>query len=422
MLQCRMREPLPSRINLPVLVFTVALHAAVLAYVMHVPAPVANTSSRRPAAAAAEPTPPPRRPPAPAITPVNNDPLEGIAADALDAPHRAFTPQQWRDNQAAAAGTRDHQRFGELNTSATPADWPAAIERGLRNGEAGSAATAAELHDDCVAAVDMAAFAPALDAALLAGLDADSQALVRADFEARVERLAQRRQRCAAWQAARDSLARARRDYAARGDADAFEQFRTALQLDPPTPGLLERLRAELLALWESQSQSRVGRALVMQMLTDDNEGQDRIGLRLLLELAERDDTQVEFAADVLQRGFGHLPPQPDLAPAWQRRAAELGADAAIATQLADSSIPASQAWAWRAWRIWLNAHGCYVDRPQAHDTLLAADLHALQQLGARLVPQDRAEARRLYVDRVQHFGARARAVHRCDTEAPSGR
>lgn len=422
MLQCRMREYVPSRINLPVLVFTVALHAAVLAYAVHVPAPEANAPARRPAAAATEPASPPASPQQPAEAQAGSDAPDDSAAGAMDQPHRAFTPQQWRENQATAAATRDQRRFGTLATAASPADWPAAIERGLRNGEAGSAGTAAELQDDCTAAADMAAFAPALDAALLAQLDADAQALVRADFEARVERLAQRRQRCAAWQAARDSLARARRDYAARGDADAFEKLRTVLQLDPPTPGLLERLRTELRALWESQSQSHVGRALVIQMLTDDDEAQDRLGLRLLLELAERDDTQVAFAADVLQHGFGHLPPQPDLAPAWQRRAAELGAEAAITTQLADPSTPAAQAWAWRAWRIWLNAHGCYVDRPQAQDTLLATDLHALQQLGGRLASQDRAEAKRLYVDRVQHVGARARTVHRCDAEAPPGR
>lgn len=417
-----MREPLPSRINIPVLVFTVALHAAVLAYAVHVPPPHANASPRPRAAAAVDP--PPTHPSEPASAQADSDAPDARAAGAMDDPRRAFTPQQWRHNQAAAAAIRDQRRFGTPDRSsaptASPTAWPGAIERGLRNGDAGSASAAAELHDDCDGAGNAAPFAPTLDTALLAGLDAGSQALVRADFEARVERLAQRQQRCAAWQAARDSLARARRDYAARGDADTFEKLRTALQLDPPTPGLLDRVRAEFRALWESQSQSRVGRALVMQMLADDSEGQDRIGLRLLLALAERDDAQVEFAADVLRQGFGHLPPQPDLAPAWQRRAADLGADAAIDALLADASAPASQAWAWRAWRIWLNAHGCYLDRPRADDTLLAADLHALQQLDGRLSPDDRAAAGRLYFDRVQRFGDRARAVRRCDAEVPS--
>jgi hypothetical protein len=415
-----MREPPPSRINLPVLVFVVALHAAVFAYAVHAPAPSFEASPRRSAAAPTDPATPQTRPPEPA--PARGDDISADDARAIDDPRREFTPQQWRDNQTAAARTEDRRRFGALDSPAAPAALPRAIEHGLRRGDAGAATAAAELHDDCSELGDAAPIATTLDAALLIGLDAGAQALVRADFEARVQRLARRQQRCAAWRAARDSLARARHDYAARSDADAFEKLRTALQLDPPTPSLLERVHAELRSLWESQSQSRVGRALVLQMLAHDNEAQDRVGLRLLLELAERDDTQVEFAADVLSRGFGHLPPQPDLAPQWQRRAADLGADAAIAAQLADASAPAAQAWAWRAWRIWLNAHGCYVDAPRAEDALLAADLRALQQLDARLSPESRAEAGRLYLERTQTFGDRARAVRHCDAEAPDFR
>jgi hypothetical protein len=409
-----MREPTPSRINLPVLVFVVALHAVVFWYAVHAPPPriTADTRGNAPAAS------PSAKPPAQPSAAERSDDAE-TSEIATDDPRRTFTPQQWSSNQAVAAQAQDRQKLGTLAPdSANPAQLPAAIERGLRRGDANAANAAAELHEDCSAFGETAPGVLTFDTKLLAGLDAQAQALARADFMARVLRLEQRRQRCAAWRSARENLAAARRDYAARADADAFEKLRSAQQLDPPTPSLLERLRRELRALWESQSQSRVGRALVLQLLADDNEGQDRIGLRLLLELAERDDTQVEFAASILSQGYGHLPPQPDLAPQWQRRAADLGADAAIDAQLAAPATPPSQAWAWRAWRIWLNAHGCYVDTPRAEDALLVDDLRALQQLDGALSPGERAEAGRLYLERTAAFGDRARAVRRCDTQA----
>lgn len=414
-----MREPTPSRINFPVLVFVTALHAAVFFYAVHAPPPHAGTPPRRGAVAADDPPTQPASPPRPATARDDDTPED--AAGSVDDPRHAFTPQQWRDNQSAAAQRHDRDRFGALAAATTqPAQLPAALERGLQRGDAAAATAAAELHDDCAELGESPPpFATTLDAALLSGLDASAQALVRTDFEARVQRLAQRQQRCSAWRAARERLAQARRDYAARGDADAFEALRTALQLDPPTPGLLERVLAELRELWNNQSQSRVGRALVLQMLADDDEAQDQVGLRLLLELAERDDAQVEFAANLLSRGYGHLPPQPALAAHWQRRAADLGGDAAIDAQLADAATPPAQAWAWRAWRVWLNAHGCYVDTPRAEDALLAADLRTLQLLDARLSPGDRAEAGRLYLERAQRFGDRARAVRHCDASPP---
>ncbi|MBL8297969.1 MAG: hypothetical protein JNN30_06410 [Rhodanobacteraceae bacterium] len=411
-----MRQPPPNRINLGVLLTVVALHAAVFAYALQAPAPQSAVAPQRSEPAATNPPAAPHRPPQSPATAQDKD-SQAVAEPVLDDPSREFTPRRWHDNQVAAAQAQDRRRFG-ASPELAPAAVPAAIERRLRAGDAAAAAAAAELQEDCSELGNMAGLAPTLDATLLSGLGTDTQALVRTAFEARVRRLAQRQQRCAAWHAERERMAQARRDYAARSDADTFEKLRTSLQLEPPTPGLLERLRAELQSLWESQSQSRVGRALVLQMLAHDNEAQDRVGLRLLLELAERDDAQVEFAANVLSRGFGQLPPQPELALHWQRRAAELGADAAIDAQLTDTTAAPAQIWAWHAWRIWLNAHGCYVDSVRAEDALLAADLRALEQLGTRLSAPERLEAGRLYLQRRQTFGDRARAIRHCDTQA----
>ncbi len=411
-----MREVPESRINFPVLLFVIALHAVVAAYAMQAPAPRFEPPTRHGASAPPEPAPA-ATPATPQIQPGRDNDATPLDADAaIDDPRRAFSPQQVQRNQAAAAQAQDRRRLGPLAAqTATSAQWPAALAQRLRAGDGGAAGAAAELHDDCDELGGAPPPATVFDEALVHGLDASMQALVRSEFEARVQRLAERHRRCAAWRAARDDLAAARRDYAARADADAFEKLRTRQQLDPPTPSLLERLRRELRALWESQSQSRVGRALALQLLNDDNEAGDRLGLQLLLQLAERDDTQVEFVASVLSQGYGRLPPQPDLAPQWQQRAAELGADAAIDAQLA-SAAPA-QAWAWRAWRVWLNAHGCYVDAPRAQDAVLAADLRALQQLDGALSPGARAEAGRVYLERTQRYGDRARAVRDCATD-----
>lgn len=413
-----MYQPPAPRINLPVLLGVIALHAALFAYVLKAPPPRVERPARQ-ATTAPAPTSA-VAPPATVATPAadaaaERDAIESPAPDADD-PRRSLTPQHWRDSQTAAAQIRDRERFGALaDATDTPAQWPAAIERGLRRGDVAAASAAAELHDDC-AAFGSAPLAPNLDAALLQGLDASAQALVRADVEARVARLVARQRRCAAWRDARDRLAAARRDYAARDDADRFERLRTQQQQEPPTPDLLERLRRELQALWEAQSQSRIGRALILQLLAEDAAESHALGLRLLQQLAERDDTQVEFAATVLRQGYGRLPPQPALAASWQRRAADLGADAAIDAELA-TAPGAAGAWAWHAWRLWLDAHGCYVDATRARDALLVADLRALQRLDARLSPAERAQAGQTYLDRVRTFGPRARGARGCDAE-----
>lgn len=415
-----MYQPPASRINLPVLLGVIALHAALFAYVLRTPLPRSERPARQTAAAPA----PAVAPPAPAAASAPDDDADDDAtepATAGDDPRRALTPRQWRDNQTAAARQHDRRRFGVLaDTADAPAQLPAAIERGLQRGDAAAATAAAELHDDCTAFGSAPPLAPDIDATVLQGLEASAQALVRADVEARVARLLARQQRCAAWREARERLAAARRSYAARADADRFERVRTQQQHEPPTPDLFERLRRELQALWDAQSQSRVGRALILQLLADEAPESHALGLRLLQRLAERDDTQVEFAANVLRQGYGRLPPQPALAAAWQRRAADLGADAAIDAELAAGQAAAT-AWAWHAWRLWLDAHGCYVDAARAGDALLVADLRALQQLDARLGPAERARAGQTYLERVRTFGARARSARGCDA-APARR
>ncbi len=411
-----MRSAQPTRINYPVLLGVVALHAVLFAWALRPPRahdgtparPAAATAAPAPAAAAATP------PAKPAQVQEDADDSADDSAPADD-PRRTFTPQQWRRNHATAAQAQDRRRYGALgDTAAAPT--PAALLQALARGETAAAAAAAELQEDCDA---LAALPDRVDAVLLQELDPTTQALARASLDARLQRLAQRRQRCADWRAARADIDAARRAYAARGDADAFEALRTQLQLEPNTPGLLQRLRDELQALWDSQSQRRVGRTLALQLLADEGDAQNAIGLRLLLQLAERDDADVEFVAAVLAQGYGHLPPQPALAASWQRRAAELGADAAIDAQLAQADVQTTpaQAWAWHAWRVWLNAHGCYVDTPRADDTLLIGDLGALRGLDARLDANARRDAASAYRERIARHGARARAAHGCDAD-----
>ncbi|WP_386066870.1 hypothetical protein ACFJIW_20510 [Tahibacter sp. UC22_41] len=409
-----MRSTGSTRINYPVLLGVVALHVALLAWAMQPQRPheaatqrrAAATTATPPSAAAAEPTKPQQ----------SETDEESVSELAVDDPRRAFTPQQWRRNHATAAQTQDQHRYGALADKSAAAPTPAELIQALARGEAAAATAAAELHEDCTA---LAALPERTDAVLLQGLDAAAQALARASLEARLQRLAQRRARCAAWRAARAELDMARRAYAARADADRFEVLRTPLQLDPETPGLLQRLREELQALWQSQSQRRVGRALALQLLADEGEAQNAIGLRLLLELAERNDADVEFVAAVLAQGYGRLPPQPALAASWQRRAAELGADAAIDAQLAQAEVQTTPAlaWSWHAWRIWLNAHGCYVDSTSADDGLLITDLGALRTLDARLDAAARQAAAEAYRERIARYGARAREARGCDVD-----
>ena len=411
-----MREPRNSGINYPLLLAVVALHVALFAWALQ-PAPLRPES--RPRAAARAPTAPPVPAEAkPASTATDASDSIDETSDAPDAtdPRRAFSPQQWRRNHDAAALAKDQHRFGELPARSTPTQSLDAIVQAMQRGERAAATAAAELHDDC-SNLDASAPPATLDTDLLRGLDAAAQALARASLEARVQRLAQRQQRCAAWREAKQRLDAARRAYAGSARADAFEALRTQQQLGPPTPDLLTRLREGLRALWESQSQTRVGRALVLQLLSDDGTAQNEAGLRLLLQLAERDDSQVEFAASVLAQGYGHLGPQPALADAWQKRAAELGADAAIDAQLARAGTPPAQAWAWHAWRVWLNAHGCYVDAPRPDDALLLADLRALQQLDASMSPGERTAAGQRYLELTQRLGERARRVRLCMAE-----
>lgn len=414
-----MREPPASRINYPLLLAVVALHVALFAWALQ-PAPLRPEPRTRAAVTPPEAPPMPTEA-APASTSADaGDAIdEAGGAQAATDPRRAFSPPQWRRNLDAAAVAQERRQLGGLRPDMTPAQSMEAITQGIQRGERAAAAAAADLHDDC-SDTDTAAAPTTLDTGLLRGLDAEAQALARASLEARVQRLAQRQQRCAAWRDAQQRLDAARRAYAGSASADAFEALRAQQQLEPPTPDLLTRLREGLRALWESQSQSRVGRVLVLQLLSDEGPAQNEAGLRLLLQLAERDDSQVEFAASVLTHGYGRLAPQPALAPAWQQRAAELGADAAIDAQLAraDTRAAPAQAWAWHAWRVWLNAHGCYVDSPRPDDAMLLVDLHALQQLDATMPPAERAAAGRLYLERTLRHGERARNARLCGADA----
>lgn len=414
-----MREPYTSRINYPLLLAVVALHVALFAWALQPESVRPDPPPRAAVTAPVAPPTPAEAASASAATDTGESSEEADEAQAATDPRRAVSPSQWRRNHDAAALAQDRQRLGELKPDMTPAQSMEAIEQGIQRGERAAASTAAELHDDC-SDMDTAAAPTTLDTELLRGLDAEAQALARASLEARVQRLAQRQQRCAAWRDAQQRLDAARRAYAGSATADAFEALRAQQQLEPPTPDLLTRLREGLRALWESQSQSRVGRTLVLQLLSDEGPAQNEAGLRLLLQLAERDDSQVEFAASVLARGYGRLAPQPALAQAWQRRAAELGSDAAIDAQLAraDTRAAPEQAWAWHAWRVWLNAHGCYVDSPRPDDAVLLADLRALQQLEATMPGRERAAAGRLYLERTQRYGERARTTRLCAADA----
>lgn len=416
-----MREPHRSGVNYPLLAAVVALHLLLFVAALR-PATQqpADADARRgaagesPPSSASRPTPPTQAAQtvqAAADTPSFDD----------DDPRHRFSAQQWRSNQMAAAAQQTQREFGALAPLADDAaQLLNATEQGLQQGDLAAARAAAELHDDCSVLGDVSAALPTgLDAELLRGFDAAAQALTQASFEARVQQLAQLQRRCLAWQKAKTRLDAARRGYAARNDADRFEALRTSLQLDAPTPDLITRLRDGLRELWQHHTHREAARALVLHLLDDAGSAQQQAGLRLLLQLAEDDDSQAEFAAAVLSRGQGRLPPQPELARQWQQRAAELGSAAAIEAQLGhELPAAAEQAWAWHAWRVWLNAHGCYVRSTPPPDALLVADLRALQQLDARLDAAARSEAVRLYRARGDAWDARARAARECDARA----
>lgn len=411
-----MREPYQNRTNYPLLLLVVALHALAFAWAQQpvAPPPLRAHDTQRAETAAAQPAAPSVRPATPTPSPAQGTPA---ATDANADDPRRLTPAQWQANQEDAAAQQQRAALGELAPlAADPQQLLQALEQALLAGRRDAAAAAAEMHDDCSLFGDTPQPLPqGLDATLLDGLSGTDQALVRTQFAARVARLEQLQRRCAAWQEWRERLATARRAYAARADADRAEALRTALQLDPPTPDLFTRLRAALQQFVASQSQRAIARAIVLQLLEDPAPAQQQAGLRLLLELAERDDAQAEFAAGLLRRGHGGLAPQPALAQRWQRRAADLGSAAAVSAELAQPGLPATQAWAWHAWRVGLNAQGCYLQSSQPADALLVADLRGLQQLEARLDAAGRDEALALWRAQAAAWNARARALQHCD-------
>lgn len=415
-----MRSYAPQGIHYPLLLAVLALHAGVFAWALRQPA---FAPAPRPAAARPEAAPPPAsRAPRPdtqhhSETTVGDDEIPG-AAD----PRHAFTPQQWRDNQQRAAAARLQRELGALAHVAArdPAQLPRALEQGLARGERAAARAAAALHEEC--SQFNAAALHSAPPALLEDIAAALQPLLRASFDARLQRLREHTRRCAAWAQAQAALAKARRVYAGRTDADAYESLRVQQQLQPAAPDLLSRLRQGLEQLWQQSSDAAVGRHLALLLLNEDDATRRELGLRLLLQLGEQDDSQVDFVAAVLSQGYGKLPQQPVLAGTWQRRAADLGSDRAIGGELQREPVRASaeQAWSWHAWRMWLNAQGCYIQAGSADDALLADDLRALQQLDTQLDAAARSRAGRAYSERLAQWGERARAARRCgDAPAP---
>ncbi|MCQ4163866.1 hypothetical protein [Tahibacter harae] len=408
-----MRTHATQGINYPLLLAVLALHAGVFAWALRQPA---FAPSPQRTAARAETAPPGNTTPRPDAQRRSETAVTDDEIPAADDPRRAFTPQQWRDNQQRAAAALLQRELGALAAVAArdPAQLPRALEQGLARGDRAAAQAAAALHEEC-SQFDAAALqsAPPI---LLQDIAAPLQPLLRARFDARLQRLREQARRCAAWNQAQATLATARRDYAGRANADAHEALRVQQQLQPATPDLLARLRQGLEQVWRQNSDAAVGRNLALLLLNEDDATRRELGLRLLLQLGEQDDSQADFVAAVLNQGYGKLPRQPVLAATWQRRAADLGSDSAIGGELQQEPVRASaeQAWSWRAWRVWLNAQGCYVRAARADDALLADDLRALQQLDTQLDAAARGRAGRLYRERLAQWGERARTARHC--------
>ena len=415
-----MRNHATPGINYPLLLAVLALHAGAFTWALR--QPLAPLPLQR--AAARQETPPPGNA---AARPDTQRRSEETPADdavsAADDPRRSFTPQQWRDNQQRAAAQRLQRELGALAAVAArdPAQLPRALEQGLAHGEHTADRAAAALHDEC-SQFDATALQSA-PPTLLQDIAAPLQPLLRASFDARLQRLREQARRCATWAQAQAALATARRSYAGRADADAYEALRVQQQLQPATPDLLARLRQGLEQLWRQNSDAAVGRNLALLLLNEDDATRRELGLRLLQQLAEQDDSQVDFVVSVLDQGYGKLLRQPVLADTWRRRAADLGSDSAIGNELQRGTVRASaeQAWSWHAWRVWLNAQGCYVEAARPDDALLADDLRALQQLDTQLDAAARGRAASLYRERLTQWGDRARAARQCTDAAPPG-
>jgi hypothetical protein len=413
-----MRSSPASGINYPLLLAVLALHYVMFAWALQPVAP--RPLAPRSADSQTQPPPPGQATSPPATQQGDGDAADDAPAGEPDDPRQAFTPQQWRDNQRRAESLRRQQQLGALAQGA-PAQLPRELQRGLADGQRDAARAAAALHDEC-STLDTGA-EPSTPPTLLRDIAAPLQPLVRARFDARLQRLREQAARCAAWAQAQTALAQARRDYAGRTDADAYEALRSAQQLEPATPGLLDRLRTGLEQLWRQNSDAAVGRNLALLLLDEHDATRREIGLRLLQQLAENDDREVDFVTQVLHQGHGRLLPQPVLAARWQRRAADLGSDTAIDSELQQPALRSApeQAWSWHAWRVWLNAQGCYLAASRPDDTLLADDLRALQQLDRQLDPPARARAGRQYREHLAQWGERARDARNCADPAAAG-
>jgi hypothetical protein len=420
----RMREPYRSGINYPLLFLVIAAHAGLFAWALQPP----RAQPLRPRATTQQPAPPAidataqrdTTPPAPPRDAASG--ADTQAGDDSDDALRAISAQQWHDNQLAAQRKKLQARHAQW-ADAVQADPPAALgrlEQALRNSDPRAPGAVDALEEEC--RDDPARRRAALDAvpaSLVENLSADGARAVRALIEAQRQLLAERARRCAAWQAARERLQAALRDYA-RGDSAPARLQALRQELDvtapaPPAPGLFERLLQLLRETWQRDTAADVPLALARQLLAADDATRRRLGLELLEQTARDNDRYAPLVAAFLRSADAREFP-PAREAEWTERAALLGDDASLRALLErpHQAQGGDAAWRWHAWRVWLNAQGCYAAGAEDSIALLENDLRALQALDIRLPAAQRGQAREAYRRQVAGWGARATALRDC--------
>ncbi|UXI69757.1 hypothetical protein [Tahibacter amnicola] len=355
------------------------------------------------------------------------DDADGRAAPAAPAapsppvrdPRREIEPARWAAAQERMRRHRQEKAFGERTDDilARPEKTVRKLVEEVRRLERPAEEALSALERECASVFpDPAApFALPSITTLAQGLDDDDRARIRLTLQQRLAYLQGLQRRCAALRANQDAWREAHRQFRATTGPDEREHLEAALR-QPPEPDRWAELLQRLKQFWQQHAAADAGMNVVRELLASENAEERQWGLALLQRLADGHDAYVPFLAEVISKGYGRQPALPEHAQAAVERAAHLGTRWAIdsAAARARNQGDVAGAWAWIAWRLWLDAQGCYTDRPDAPDQALADDLQTLAALDRRLTLAARQQAGARYATQVADHGERARRFGDC--------
>lgn len=412
-----MREPYQSKPNYPLLLAVIAVHALGIAYALR-PAMFGVMRDRiapANAQAAMQSTAP-----AQAAKPQSAQAQEGASPD----PRREFDAEAWIANDERVSRRQERSAYGEYE--ARLANDPAKGLEALRQRYAAGDETANRaryaLAWECsngqrlYEEPDGAALPERLDGAN----PADAE-LARRVHEAGRQRWQRLKPRCAIWNAQPEEWKAATLKFR-QGDTPTARFERIDQEFGPESrgdPQLLKRLIDALAALFRQQPEGELARRLGLFLVDVEDVATRERGLALLVTLAERDGRYARDVATAYQRLSDRPPYDREKAQLWADRAAQLGDARWIAdrAELASKAGDAAAAWSWRAYALWVNAHGCHVARGSYGETELADVLGALGRTDTALAPAQREDATQRYQALVRDHGAAALEANDCGPE-----